>query len=289
MDRSLDNNLFFNADSVERDEHGSMSALSAVEVLLTEVGRPIDCAEITRLILRKKLWMSHGKTPAATINAQLSVDIKRHGSSSRFQRTAPSVFGLRSWGLEDYVREGKASPSKAQSPVTVVPSERKPVVSLTLGQQIQQHNKEVYKGLHAKLLAMHPSAFEALVGELLIALGFEEVEVTSRSADGGIDVRGTLVVGEVIRTKMAVQVKRWQNNVQAPTVQQVRGSLGTHDQGLIITTSDFSSGARTEAKRANAIPVALMSGQQLIRLLVENNLGVRRTQHDLFELEELPV
>jgi restriction system protein len=35
--------------------------------------------------------------------------------------------------------------------------------------------------------------------------------------------------------------------VQAPVVQQVRGSLGAHEQGLIITTSDFSTGARSEA------------------------------------------
>ena len=59
--------------------------------------------------------------------------------------------------------------------------------------------------------------------------------VTGRSGDGGIDVRGTLVFGDVIRTRMAVQAKRWRGNAQAPIVQQVRGSLGTHDQRLIIT------------------------------------------------------
>ncbi len=67
--------------------------------------------------------------------------------------------------------------------------------------------------------------------------------------------------GDVIRTRMAVQVKRWKANIHAPTVQQVRGSLGTHEQGLIISTGDFSSGAREEAQRANAVPVALMNGK----------------------------
>ncbi len=123
-----------------------------------------------------------------------------------------------------------------------------------------------------------------IVGQLLVALGFQDVSVTSRSGDGGIDVRGTLVVGEVIRTRMAVQVKRWRANVQAPIVQQVRGSLGTHDQGLIITTSDFSPGARSEAERANAVPVALMNGEQLVVLLVQHDLGVRRDSYDLIEL-----
>ena len=72
------------------------------------------------------------------------------------------------------------------------------------------------------------------------------------------------VVGDVIRTRLAVQVKRWKSNVQAPVIQQVRGSLGTHEQGLIITTSDFSKGAREEATRANATPVGLMDGEQLV-------------------------
>jgi restriction system protein len=84
---------------------------------------------------------------------------------------------------------------------------------------------------------------------------------------------------------MAVQAKRWKHNVQAPIVQQVRGSLGTHEQGLIITTSDFSAGARTEAQRPNAVPVALMNGNQLVALLVEHEIGVRRTEHYLIELD----
>jgi hypothetical protein len=68
-------------------------------------------------------------------------------------------------------------------------------------------------------------------------------------------------------------------------VRQVRGSLGTHDQGLIITASDFSPGARDEAERANAVPVALMNGTQLVALLVEHQIGVRRVPVDLIELE----
>ncbi|HEX9997878.1 MAG TPA: restriction endonuclease [Abditibacterium sp.] len=275
--------LFFDASQVGNDEQGRMSALSAVETLLIEVGKPLNCSEITSLILKRKLWASQGKTPDATIHAQLAVDIKKHASDSRFQRTAPSVFALRSWGLPEYERQSKKQVQTTELKTTI--ASNKPVVPLNLTQQIQEHNKAVYKELHNYLLNMAPSDFETLIGELLTALGFEDVNVTNPNNDGGIDVRGILVVGGVIRTKMAVQVKRWKHNVHSPTVQQVRGSLGTHDQGLIITTSDFSSGAREEAERANAIPVALMNGQQLIRLLVENNLGVRRTQHDLFELE----
>jgi restriction system protein len=62
--------------------------------------------------------------------------------------------------------------------------------------------------------------------------------------------------------------------------------LGAHEQGLIITSSNFSTGARKEAERPDATPVALMSGEQLINLLIENDILVRRTGYDLIELGE---
>lgn len=83
---------------------------------------------------------------------------------------------------------------------------------------------------------------------------------------------------------MAIQVKRWKNNIQAPTVQQVRGALGTHEQGLIITISGFSSAAQSEMERPRAVPVGLMNGEQPVALPVEHNIGVQRTTRNLIEL-----
>ncbi len=40
---------------------------------------------------------------------------------------------------------------------------------------------------------MKPSEFEELISQLLVEMGFEMVEVTKLSGNGGIDVRGTLV------------------------------------------------------------------------------------------------
>lgn len=74
--------------------------------------------------------------------------------------------------------------------------------------EIEQHNRAVRQGLRERLHTMVPAAFESLIGQLLTKIGFENVTVTAASGDGGVDVRGTLVVGDVIRTRMAVQVKR---------------------------------------------------------------------------------
>ena len=335
-----------------------MNVIDAAYEVLRQAGEPLHYREITRRVLDQGLWQSKGATPEATLNARIATDMKRNGAASRFQRTAPGIFALREWGVEEFTpasnKKKNAAPPKSRKTMSFTDAaehvlekfgDKKPMhyreitkkalelgllytagktpeatmyaqlltetkrrkkrgenprfamhgkgyVGLTkwmgrgLAFQIEQHNRNVRKKLHARIRKLTPDQFEELIGELLAAIGFEEVTVTGRSGDGGIDVRGTLVVGDVIKTRMAVQVKRWKNNVQAPIVQQVRGSLGTHEQGLIITTSDFSKGARTEAERPDAIPVGLMHGEQLVRLLVENDLGVNRHAHELFELDE---
>jgi restriction system protein len=327
-----------------------VSALKAACEVLLEAGGPLHYREITKRILEKGLWKTSGKTPVATINAQIAVDIIKHGDLSKFIRVGKGTFALRGTkpaakevaprstaaakkisftdaaekvlsefgnnkpmhyreitnkalelGLISTIGQTPAATMYAQILTEIARSTKagrqsrftkhgKGFVGLTrwlgkgLAFQIEQHNREIRKKLLGSIRKMEAKRFEELAGLLLTALGFNEVEVTGRSGDGGIDVTGTLVVGNTIRTRMAVQVKRWTRNVQAPTVQQVRGSLGTHDRGLIITTSDFSAGARKEARRPNAVPVALMNGEQVVDLMMQNDIGIKRTSHDIVEL-----
>jgi restriction system protein len=72
----------------------------------------------------------------------------------------------------------------------------------------------------------------------------------------------------------AVQVKRWKGNVQSQNVTQVRGSLEIHQQGIIITTSDYSSGARKEASAPGKTRIGLINGEELLDLLVKHKIGV---------------
>lgn len=239
-----------------------MSFTDAAELVLTQYGngKPMHYRTITDKALELGLVATSGQTPAATLNAAVINEISRdqkRGDTPRFTKLGKGLVGL---------------------------VDALPTTDDSLAAQIERHNSEAKSRLHDRLFAVDPTEFELLIARLLVALGFEDVNVTSKSGDGGIDVRGTLVVGDVIRTRMAVQVKRWRNNLHAPTVQQVRGSLGTHEQGLIITTGDFSAGAREEAQRSNAVPVALMNGSQLVNLLVEHEILTRKTQHVLVEL-----
>lgn len=242
---------------------GGFSFTDCAQRVLEEFGgkKPMHYKEITEKALQKGWLVTGGKTPEATMYAQVITEIKRQqkrGERPRFVQHGRGYVGLSQW------------------------------MGRGLAFQIEQHNHQVRKALRERLLAMKPGEFEELISQLLAEMGFEMVEVTKLSGDGGIDVRGTLVVGDVVRIKMAVQVKKWKlkNNIQAPVVQQVRGSLGVHEQGLIITTSDFSPGAVRESAQTDKTPIALMNGEQLVMLLMEHGIGVHRSTPDLFEIDD---
>jgi restriction system protein len=154
--------------------------------------------------------------------------------------------------------------------------------------QVQRINQAARDQLRANLHAMPPDRFEALIGELLIQMGFDErtVEVTKRSGDGGIDVMGVYHAAGLTEVNAAVQVKRWKGNVQAPTVTSLRGSLQVYQQGIIITTSDFSKGAREEAAAPNKTRIGLLNGQDLLELLIRHKVGVVEKALKVISLDE---
>jgi len=56
---------------------------------------------------------------------------------------------------------------------------------------------------------------------------------------------------------------------------------------MIITTSDFTSGARKEAVRESATPIALMMGEALVSHLIVNEIGVKKhSLEDWIELDK---
>lgn len=151
---------------------------------------------------------------------------------------------------------------------------------------IREKNNEVKGQLLKALMAMNPSRFEELVGEVLRKLSFEKVEVTGKTGDGGIDVTGEILVGGVVRSSVCVQVKRWKKNIQRGDISSLRGSLRPHQTGLFITTSGFSKPAIDEANDPYKAPISLMNGKELVEFMCEFGIGVSFERVTVLEIDD---
>jgi len=62
----------------------SMTYRQAAQAVLTAADEPLDYREITQWSLDRKLIQSTGRTPEATMNAQMSMEVERRSETSIF-------------------------------------------------------------------------------------------------------------------------------------------------------------------------------------------------------------
>jgi restriction system protein len=76
-----------------------------------------------------------------------------------------------------------------------------------------------------------------------------------------------------------VQAKRWASPVHEPQVREFAGSLDPHRarKGVFITTSTFSTGARSYVDRIEK-RIVLIDGAQLAELMIDHGVGVTDVQ-----------
>jgi len=133
--------------------------------------------------------------------------------------------------------------------------------------------------------SLPPAGFESLCQRVLRESGFEEVNVTGRSGDGGIDGQGILKLNSFVSFRVLFQCKRYKDSVGPGTVRDFRGAMaGRAEKGIILTTSYFTTQAEAEASRDGAQPIELVDGDSLVRLLGELELGLKPVRS--YEVDE---
>jgi restriction system protein len=215
--------------------------------IIKQAGKPLHYNEITDQALSAGLVETAGKTPHATMGALLYTDTLK--PESRFRRgDEKGTFAL-----------------KVSQPVGI-------------HQQIENLKTKVHQDLLKHLRKMPARKFEELIRSLLEEMGFDEAETTPYSNDKGVDVRGVLKANPFSTVKLAIQAKRWTNNVGSSVVRELRGSLKFADaeQGLIITPSDFTPSAKSEAQAEGKIPITLVNGKELVNLLIQYQVGAKQ-------------
>jgi len=177
----------------------------------------------------------------------------------------------------------------------------RPAIAVPPEERIQSAAAELVSTLAAELLerlrGLDPTAFERLVIEVLLAMGYggsrrEAARAIGRSGDDGVD---GVIDGDVLGLdRVYVQAKRYAegNSVGPAAIREFFGSLNLKraSKGLFVTTASFSSAARSTADQLGS-RIVLVDGEQLAELMIRFRVGCRvvetvelkRIDEDFFE------
>lgn len=231
---------------------------AAALTILKKSEKALSAREIVVEAIKLKLIKPEGKTPEASMAARIYTDIKNN-TKSKFIKSSKGKFRLR-----------------ASSPGTEKNAE----------ELIEEHNNKTIESLKKRLENMDPFIFEQMIGDLLANIGYEDVQVTKRSSDGGIDVIANLRTNGLTDVNTIVQVKKYtKSNIPDKVIRELRGSAEVGQRGLIITTSDFTKPAIKEAKAEKKMPISLVNGKKLIELLDKYEVGIKKEKREIVTID----
>jgi restriction system protein len=126
------------------------------------------------------------------------------------------------------------------------------------------------------LQSISPKGFERICQRLLREAGFQQVVVTGRSGDGGIDGHGILQVNPLVSFNVLFQCKRYKGSISPSQIRDFRGAMsGRADKGIFITTGTFTTEASREGRREGVPPIELVDGDKLVDMFELLELGLK--------------
>jgi restriction system protein len=257
-----------------------------VEVLreLGGSGRPAEVMDlvIDRLCIPEEEQEVTNKNGGSRIRNQIAW--------ARFYMVKAGLISSSQRGIWDLTEKGRTSALDREFVLTLFRgaqrefiSERKSVQDVepipaddqTVPDSVGEHLD--YKSLLlATLQSLPPEGFERICQRLLRESGFQQVAVTGRSGDGGIDGHGILQINPLVSFKVLFQCKRYRGAVPVSAVRDFRGALqGRADKGIVLTTGNFTTDAKREAIRDGATPIELVDGEKLVEMFETLGLGLR--------------
>jgi restriction system protein len=178
--------------------------------------------------------------------------------------------------------EGKGSETEKPMPTVTQPTETNSTPEESLERSFQMLRDALALELLEAIRNGSPAAFERIVVDLLVAMGYggsveDAGKVVGKSGDGGID--GIIKQDKLGLDAIYVQAKRWKDVVGSPEIMKFSGGLTKRhaNRGVVITTSMFTKDA---LEFVDALPqkIVLIDGRQLASLMIEHDVGVSATK-----------
>ncbi len=251
----------------------------AAILILKEEGKPINYLKIIDIAIKKGLVPPADetrRTPEISFNRDMHRAVRlaeEKNEEPPFKLVGRGIFEL--------------NPNYHLSKITEPSIQKEETSSDKITRIVQQHNKKSKEKIRERILNLDPYAFEELIGLFFDSMKYDDVKVTKKSRDGGIDVIANLKFG-VNEIKVVVQTKRYtKNKIVAETIRALLGAVTDYNaaQGVLVTTSDFTVGAKELAKKNKSL-IVLINGDMLVDQLIENNIGIKKYKYGLIYIDE---
>ena len=243
---------------------------AALEVLKSAKGT-MSIQEIYQGIIDNSLYLFHAQNPLDVVR----VELRKHSVGIDFPTASRKKYFLydETNGRFSSLQKKSEIPSKANEDKNHLTQVRN---------LYDSYLKDFKSNILAQLKKMNAYDFEKFCMQLIKVYGFNNVAVTQKSRDGGIDGYGKLKVG-LAYMSVAFQCKRWDNTtISRKEIDAFRGAIqGEYEQGIFFTTSSFSKEAMKFSIKQGAVPVILIDGNMIVDFMIEKQFGI--------EHEDLPI
>lgn len=256
-----------------------LTIVEAAHKALVLIDKPASTKQIYAKILERSLYKFGAKDPIAVLRVQL----ERHCDTTAWSSEAKTkLFSKNSDSLFIPLLLDPDQKSKSIDAIDSNTDTRKLVKQLA-----DKLKQDTIARIVDHLYAMTPEEFEHFCRQFLQRYGFEDMQVTKRGRDGGIDVFGQLEVG-ISMLHVAAQCKRYKktNKVSRPEIDMFRGAIqGEFQQGIFITTSSFTKDAQDSAFKRGCVPIVLIDGETLAGIMIERGIGVTTSHIPIYDFE----
>jgi restriction system protein len=254
-----------------------MTIVEAAKEALRLLNEPSTIKQIYAKILERSFYKFGAKDPLSVLRIQL----ERHCEQTTWSSEAKNKLFTKD-------EKGLYSLAAYKQKTTVDQVLDNNLDNLSLVKELAKKLKQTtINHIIDHLYSLEPEEFELFCQRFLDRYGFEDMIVTQRGRDGGIDVHGYLEVG-ISQLHVAAQCKRYKrtNKVSRPDISQFRGDIqGEYQQGIFITTSEFTKEAQDIAFKRGCVPIVLIDGQTLAEIMIDREIGVTKSNIPIYDFE----
>jgi restriction endonuclease Mrr len=247
-----------------------LSYTDSAERVLEKAGKQLKYTEIVDTAIKGGLLKTESQTPSISMYVSLRDEIKR-----REQRQEKQRFVFRGKGYFDLFSRVRGEPAKkTQSALD----------------QIKNSRDEAMKELFSRLIARDTGThFEAMVGDLLIAMGYADVDVIGGKDDQGVDIICSKRDGlSVTRYAIQCKCKKLNNQIGPKDISNLRDNISSYQcqQGIFITTSYLNDTAKQKAKEAGKEPIQTIEHEGIMSLFADYEIGITKEPISYYQIDE---